>query len=82
MIFPFKIIEKAPNSDIKIPKNCKKFVFVLKINHEKPIIITGDADAIKVELITCVVCKDMYVKELNIATAKTPKNETSSKLFL
>ena len=56
---PFKIIENAPRRDKIIPANCSLVVFVLKINHEKPIIITGATDAIRVELITIVVLRDM-----------------------
>ena len=56
---PVNIIENAPKRDKIIPANCSLVVFVLKINHEKPIIITGATDAISVELITIVVCREI-----------------------
>ena len=59
VISPFKTIQKAPNKDKKIPINCRKVVLVWKINHEKPIIKTGAIEAIKEELITRVVCREI-----------------------
>ena len=53
-----EIIRRTPIIDNIIPKNCIKYVWVLKINHEKSIINSGVIEAIIEELITIDVCRD------------------------
>ena len=63
-------MQNAPIKDREIPKNWIEVVLVLKINHEKKIIRTGVVEAIKEELMTRVVFKEIYVKELKIVIPK------------
>ena len=54
---------------------------VLKINQEKKIISTGVIDVISEELITKVVLKEIYVKELKIVIPRI-ESAISKKIFL
>ena len=80
--FPFKIIAKAPNKDKIIPISWSLEILVRNISQEKPIIITGAVDAIIVEFKTKVVCREIYVKELNIVTLKILNVVISKKFSL
>ena len=53
-----EIIRSTPIIDNIIPKNCIKYVLVLKINPEKSIINSGVIEVVIEELITIDVFKD------------------------
>ena len=74
-------MQNAPIKDKKIPKNWIEVVLVLKINQEKKIIRTGVIDVISEELITKVVLKEIYVKELKIAIPRI-ESKVNKKIFL